>query len=303
MATPFLLWGIPAHSSRYNGHLSEIHPFLSILVHWFLECRHSLLPSPVWPLPICLDSWTWYSRFLCNIALYSIRPCFYHQSHPQQGIVFALASSLHSFWSYFSTDLQWHIGHVPTWEVPLSVSYHFAFLYCSWGSQGKNTEVVCHSLLPWTTFCKTSPPWPSHLGWPHRAWLSFIELDKAMVRVIRVASFLWLWFSVSALWCPLATPTDLLGFLLPWVWGISSQLLQQSAATAPYLGCGIAPLSRHPDLGHWVAPLGRRPWPPAWGSSSTLVLEVGCISIYISFQLETWRYFLDIHFNADCLTF
>ena len=30
---------------------------------------------------------------------------FYHQSHPQQGIVFALAPSLHSFWSYFSTDL------------------------------------------------------------------------------------------------------------------------------------------------------------------------------------------------------
>ena len=56
--------------------------------------------------PICLDSWTWHSRFLCNIALYSIRPCFYHQSHPQLGIVFALAPSLHSFWSYFSTDLQ-----------------------------------------------------------------------------------------------------------------------------------------------------------------------------------------------------
>ena len=26
-------------------------------------------------------------------------------------------------------------------------SYHFAFSYCSWGSQGKNTEVVHHSLL------------------------------------------------------------------------------------------------------------------------------------------------------------
>ena len=37
------------------------------------------------------------SRFLCNIALYSIRPCFYHQSHPQLTIVFALAPSLHSF--------------------------------------------------------------------------------------------------------------------------------------------------------------------------------------------------------------
>ena len=77
---------------------------------------------------------------------------------------------------------------------PLSVSYHFAFSYCSWGSQGKNSEMVCHSLLQWTTFCQTSPPWPTHLGWPHMAWLSFIELDKAVVRVIRLASLLWLWF-------------------------------------------------------------------------------------------------------------
>ena len=37
--------------------------------------------------------------------LLEIRSCFYHQSHPQLGIVFALAASLHSFWSYFSTDL------------------------------------------------------------------------------------------------------------------------------------------------------------------------------------------------------
>ena len=29
------------------------------------------------------------------------------------------------------------------------------FSYCSWGSQGKNTEVVYHSLLQWTTFCWT----------------------------------------------------------------------------------------------------------------------------------------------------
>ena len=73
------------------------------------------------------------------------------------------------------------IGHLPTWGVPLSVSCHFAFLYCSWGSQGKNTEVVFHSLLQWTTFCQISPPWPVHLGWPHMAWLSFTELDKAAV--------------------------------------------------------------------------------------------------------------------------
>ena len=39
------------------------------------------------------------------MALYSIRPCFHYQSHTQLGVVFALALSLHSFWSYFSTDL------------------------------------------------------------------------------------------------------------------------------------------------------------------------------------------------------
>ena len=49
--------------------------------------------------------------------------------------------------------------------------YLFAFSYCSWGSQGKNTEVVCQSLLQWTTFCQNPPPWPIHLGWPYMAWL------------------------------------------------------------------------------------------------------------------------------------
>ena len=52
---------------------------------------------------------------------------------------------------------------------------------------GKNTEVVCHSLLQWTTFCQTSPPCLVRLGWPHTAWLSFIESDKAVVHVIRLA--------------------------------------------------------------------------------------------------------------------
>ena len=105
----------------------------------------------------------------------------------------SITSHIHN-WVLFLLWLHLFIGHLPTWGVHLSVSYVFAFSYCSWGSQGKNTEVVCHSLLQWTTFCQTSPPWPTHLGWPHRAWLSFIELDKAVVRVIRLASCPWLWF-------------------------------------------------------------------------------------------------------------
>ena len=31
------------------------------------------------------------------------------------------------------------------------------------------------------------------VGWPLMAWLSFIELNKAVVPVIRLTSFLWLW--------------------------------------------------------------------------------------------------------------
>ena len=49
--------------------------------------------------------------------------------------------------------------------------FFFAFSYRSWGSQGKNSKAVCHSLLQWTTFCQNSPPWPACLGWPYRAWL------------------------------------------------------------------------------------------------------------------------------------
>ena len=104
------------------------------------------------------------------------------------------------------------LQHLPTWGVLLSVSYHFAFSYCSWCSQGKNTEVVCYSLLQWTTFCQTSPPWPAPLGWPHTAWLSFIELDKAAVRVIRLASFLWLWLQCV---CPLIPSGN--AYSLTWV--------------------------------------------------------------------------------------
>ena len=96
-------------------------------------------------------------------------------------------------------------------------------------------------------FCQKSSPWPACLGWPHRAWLSFIELDKAVVLVwLDWLVFCDYGFSVSALRYPLTTPTVLLGFLLPWTWGISSQLLQQSTAAAPYLGWRVSP-HHHPS--------------------------------------------------------
>ena len=145
----------------------------------------------------------------------------------------------------------------------------FAFSYCSWGSQGKNTEVVCHSLLQWITFCQTSPPWPDCLGWPHTAWLSFIELYKAVVLWSDWLVFCDYGFSVSAFWCPLATPTSYLGFSYLGcgvsLHGCSSKaqplLLTLDEVDPPDLEHGVAPFGPPAPvqpllLGHGVAPLG-----------------------------------------------
>ena len=171
-----------------------MYPFQSILVHWFLKCGCSLLPSPVWPLPICLDSWTWHSRFLCNIALQ-------HQTLLPSSII-STAGCCFCFGSVssFFLNLVLHWFLVAYWAPTDlgSSSFNvlsFCFSYCSWGSQDWRSELVCHVLLQWTTFCQKSPPWPIHLVWPYMAWLSFTELEKGVVHVIRLVSLLWL-FSV-----------------------------------------------------------------------------------------------------------
>ena len=117
----------------------------------------------------------------------------------------------------FFLELFLHWSPVAYWAPTDLGSSSFGILsFCLFilfrGSQGKNTEVVCHSLLQWTTFCQTSPPWPAHLGLSHMAWLSFTELDKAVVLVIRLTSFLWLWFQYV---CPLMPSHN--AYHLTWV--------------------------------------------------------------------------------------
>ena len=84
----------------------------------------------------------------------------------------------------------------------------------------------------------TCPSWvaPQGMAWFH--------LDKAVVLGSDWLVSCDYGFSVSAFWCPLTTPPVLLGLLLPWTWGISSRLLQQSAAAAPYLRRGVSPHGR-----------------------------------------------------------
>ena len=119
------------------------------------------------------------------------RTLLHHQSPPQLDAVFTLALSLCYFWSYFSIFSSSYTGHLPTWGAHLSVSYPFVFSCWSWGSQDMNTEVVCHSLLQWITFCQTSPPWPIHLGWPYTAWL-IVSLSQTR---------LWSTWSVWLVFC------------------------------------------------------------------------------------------------------
>ena len=99
----------------------------------------------------------WTELNWCNIALYSIRPCFHHQSHPHLRVVFGCWCCFGSIPSFF-LGLFLHWSPVSYWgPTNLGSSFFsvlFAFSYCSWGSQDKNTEVFCHSLLQWTTCCQ-----------------------------------------------------------------------------------------------------------------------------------------------------
>ena len=68
-----------------------------------------------------------------------------------------------------------HVRVTPSTQLPkeffwcLTLTYVF-FKCSSWGSHSKYTGVVGHPLLQWITFCRNSPLWPNHPGWPNAAW-------------------------------------------------------------------------------------------------------------------------------------
>ena len=77
-------------------------------------------------------------------------------------------------------------------QCPIFLPFHTVH-----GVQGKNTEAFHsipspedHILLEISTM--TCLSWVALHGMAH----SFIELDKNVVHVIRLVSFLWLWFSL-----------------------------------------------------------------------------------------------------------
>ena len=141
-------------------------------------------------------------------------------------------------------------------------------------------------ILKWFAIPFSSGPHsvrPLRLGWPHMAWLSFIALDKAVVCVIRLASFLWVWFQCV---CPLMPSCNTyrltwvsltldVGYLFtdapakrsrcslpwtrgsphhrpswPWMWSSSSRSSCARAATSPWTwGCSSRPPPLTSDVG------------------------------------------------------
>ena len=155
-----------------------------------------------------------------------------------------------------------------TWGVPLLISYYFAFSYCSWGSQGKNIEVAYYSLLQWPHSVRPlhneSPVLccPAGMSWFH--WVR----QGCGPSVIRLTSFLWVWFQCVCPLMPSCSTYHLTWISLTLAWGFSSQLLQQSTATVPYLG-------------QRVSPYCHRSWPSTWFFSTQLSLQSNC-------HIHTW---------------
>ena len=224
--------------------------------------------------------------------------CFYHQSHPA-GYCFCFGSI-----PSFSLKLFLHWSPVVCWAPTDLGSSSFSIqssclfiLFMGFSRQGYWSGLpfpspVDHILSDLSTM--THPSWVA--PW---AWLSFIELEKfhwvrqgCGPRVIRLTSFLWVWFQCV---CPQMPSCNT--YHLTWVsltLGVGYLFTAAAAitATAPYLGWGVAPPSHHPWLWHGVSPLSRCPWPRMWGSSSRLVLTLGRYHLHIwgcwYFSWKSW---------------
>ena len=110
------------------------------------------------------------------------------------GIVFTLAPSLHSFWSYFSTLLRSILGTYWPGSTSFSIVSFFLFILFMGFSRQKYwsglpfPSSVDHVLSE--LFTVTRPSWVALHSMAH----GFIELAKAVIHVMSLVSFLWLWF-------------------------------------------------------------------------------------------------------------
>ena len=109
------------------------------------------------------------------------------------------------------------------------------------------------------------PSWVAPQG---MAWFHWVR-QGCGPSVIRLTSFLWIWFQCVFLLMPSCNT-----YHLTWV-SLTLDKGYLVTATPPDLECGVAPLAppgpaQPPPLGRVVAPLTCHPWPRGWVSSSQM---------------------------------
>ena len=137
-----------------------------------------------------LDSWTWHSRFLCNIALYNIELYFHHQSHPK--CCFCFGSVSFFFLELFLNSSP--VAHCAPTDLGCSsfsiISFCVFILFMGFSRQEYWSSFAIsfsmnHVLSELSTITQS---WVALHGMVH----SYIELHKAVIHVISLVSFLWL---------------------------------------------------------------------------------------------------------------
>ena len=125
------------------------------------------------------------------------RTLLYHQSYPQLGVVFSLALSLHSLWSYSPLFPVAYLAPIDLGSSSFSVlTFRLFILFMRFSGQGYWSGLPVPSPVDRIFSELSSITHPSCVVLQSMAH-SFIELDKAaVVHVISLVNFLWLWFSV-----------------------------------------------------------------------------------------------------------
>ena len=184
-----VIWVKFDHPVHYSSLIPKMSMFMLAIsclttsnLPWFMDLTFQV------PMQYCsLQHWTFLLSPVTSTAGY----CFCFGSVSSFFLELFLHSSLVS------------IGHLPTWGVHLSVSYVFVWhchfilsmgfsRYKYWGGLPFPSPVD-HILSDLSIIIR--PSWVAQYGMAH----SFVELDKALVHVIRLVSFLCLWFSVCLL--------------------------------------------------------------------------------------------------------
>ena len=193
------------YSTSSKGFLPKVVDTMVIWVKFTLPCPSSLIPRMLTftlAIPCLITSnlpWFMDLTFQVPMQHYSLQ----HQTlllspvTPTAGCYFCFGSV-----SSFFLELHFHwspvVYQAPTnlWGSSFSVlSFCLFILFIGFSRQEYRSGLpfhspVDHSLSELSTM--TCPSWVALHGMVH----SFTELDKAVVHVIRLVSFRWLWFSV-----------------------------------------------------------------------------------------------------------